>query len=67
MRFLGLLLAAAGAVALVMGILATLGATRTVPFAYEATNHVGQIIGGLVALPMGLVVDKVFRGEKPAA
>jgi hypothetical protein len=63
MRFLGLLIAACGAVALVMGILATLSATRTVPFAYEATNHVGQIIGGLVCLPLGIYLNSLFRKQ----
>ena len=64
MRFLGLLLAVAGAVALVMGIIATFSATRTIPFSYEATNHVGQIVGGLVLLPMGVYLDSLFKKEK---
>lgn len=64
MRFLGLLLALAGAVALVMGIIATLSATRTIPFAYEATNHVGQIVAGLVLLPMGVYVNSLFKEKE---
>lgn len=64
MRYLGLLLAAIGAVALVMGILATIHATRTVPFDYEATNHVGQIIGGILALVMGIVAHSLFKAER---
>ena len=64
MRFLGLLLAVAGAVALVMGIISTFSATRTIPFAYEATNHVGQIVAGLVLLPMGVYLDALFRKKE---
>lgn len=64
MRFLGLLLALAGAVALVMGIISTFSAARTIPFSYEATNHVGQIVGGLVLLPMGVYLDALFRKKE---
>jgi hypothetical protein len=63
MRYLGLLIAACGAVAIVMGTLATLTAARTVPFRFEATNHVGQIIGGLLCLPLGLYLHGLFRKQ----
>lgn len=64
MRYLGLLLAVIGVVALVLGLLATIGAARIVPFDYEATNHVGQVIAGLVLIPLGLYLNSLFKKQE---
>ncbi|MGB7213415.1 MAG: hypothetical protein WBC97_12405 [Gemmatimonadales bacterium] len=64
MRILGFLLIVIGLVGLVMGIIATLHATRTVPFAYEATNHVGQIIGGIILIPIGVYLTSFFKEQE---
>ncbi|HET7025921.1 MAG TPA: hypothetical protein VFI39_12020 [Gemmatimonadales bacterium] len=64
MRILGFLLIVIGVVGLVMGVVLTLHATRTVPFAYENTNHVGQIIGGIVLIPIGVYLTSFFREQK---
>ena len=63
MRILGILIIVAGLVGLIMGVVATLTATRTVPFAYEATNHVGQIIGGLILIPIGVYLTSLFNAQ----
>lgn len=63
MRILGILLIIAGVVGLVMGVISTLGATRTVPFAFEATNHVGQVIGGLILIPIGVYLTSQFKAQ----
>lgn len=63
MRILGLLLILAGVVGFVMGIVLTFHATRTVPFAFEATNHVGQIIGGLMLIPIGVYLTSFFKEQ----
>lgn len=64
MRFLGLFLAVLGIIALVMGILATVGAARVIPFNYEATNHAGQIVAGLLLTPLGLYLNSLFRKQE---
>ena len=63
MRYLGHLLVVAGVVALVMGIVATVHAAHTIPFDYEATNHVGQIVGALALIPIGVYLISLFKEQ----
>jgi hypothetical protein len=62
-RILGILIIVAGLVGLTMGVIATLTATRTVPFAFEATNHAGQVIGGLILIPIGVYLTSLFKAQ----